>query len=167
MLRAIETGYVQGEIGEAAYREQREVEAGHRVIVGVNQFRQAEAHPPATLRVDPAVLERQKARLARVRAGREAARGRERLTDRGVLAGARTSPFTGGATVGDRIRMQDHSPDTGVFVRGMAPRGRLGGLAPATAGVVAVLDASGCDVIFIETVGAGQGEVEVAGAADT
>ena len=78
-----------------------------------------------------------------------------------------TSPFTGGAILGDRIRMQDHSTDPGVFVRSMAARGRLGGLAPSTAGAVAVLDAFGCDVIFIETVGAGQGEVDIAGTADT
>jgi LAO/AO transport system kinase len=85
----------------------------------------------------------------------------------GVVAIDPTSPFTGGAILGDRIRMQDHSTDPGVFVRSMATRGRLGGLAPATSGAVAVLDAFGCDVIFIETVGAGQGEVDVAGAADT
>lgn len=85
----------------------------------------------------------------------------------GVVAVDPTSPFTGGAILGDRIRMQDHSTDPGVFVRSMATRGRLGGLAPATTGAVAVLDAFGCDVIFIETVGAGQGEVDVAGAADT
>jgi LAO/AO transport system kinase len=85
----------------------------------------------------------------------------------GVVAVDPTSPFTGGAILGDRIRMQDHSTDPGVFVRSMATRGRLGGLAPATAGAVAVLDAFGCDVVFIETVGAGQGEVDVAGAADT
>ncbi len=85
----------------------------------------------------------------------------------GVVAVDPTSPFTGGAILGDRIRMQDHSTDPGVFVRSMATRGRLGGLAPATAGTVAVLDAFGCDVVFIETVGAGQGEVEVAGTADT
>jgi LAO/AO transport system kinase len=85
----------------------------------------------------------------------------------GVVAVDPTSPFTGGAILGDRIRMQDHSTDPGVFVRSMATRGRLGGLAPATTGAVAVLDAFGCDVVFIETVGAGQGEVEIAGAADT
>jgi LAO/AO transport system kinase len=85
----------------------------------------------------------------------------------GVVAVDPTSPFTGGAILGDRVRMQDHSTDPGVFVRSMATRGRLGGLAPATAGAVAILDAFGCDVVFIETVGAGQGEVDVAGAADT
>ena len=85
----------------------------------------------------------------------------------GVVAIDPTSPFTGGAILGDRIRMQDHSTDAGVFVRSMATRGRLGGLAPATAGAVAVLDAYGCDVIFIETVGAGQAEVDIAGTADT
>jgi LAO/AO transport system kinase len=102
---------------------------------------------------------------AMVRAIREGQRAdRHRV---GVVAVDPTSPFTGGAILGDRIRMQDHSTDPGVFVRSMATRGRLGGLAPATAGAVAVLDAFGCDVIFIETVGAGQGEVEIAGTADT
>ena len=95
---------------------------------------------------------------------REIRLGKRRV---GVVAIDPTSPFTGGAILGDRIRMQDHSADPGVFVRSMATRGRLGGLAPATSGVVAVLDAFGCDIIFIETVGAGQGEVEIAGAADT
>jgi LAO/AO transport system kinase len=85
----------------------------------------------------------------------------------GVVAIDPTSPFTGGAILGDRIRMQDHSTDPGVFVRSMATRGRLGGLAPATAGAVGVLDAYGCDVIFVETVGAGQAEVDIAGTADT
>jgi len=85
----------------------------------------------------------------------------------GVIAIDPTSPFTGGAILGDRIRMQDHSTDPGVFVRSMATRGRLGGLAPATAGAVEVLDAYGCDVIFVETVGAGQAEVDIAGTADT
>ena len=85
----------------------------------------------------------------------------------GVVAVDPTSPFTGGAILGDRIRMQDHSTDPGVFVRSMATRGRLGGLAPATAGAVAVLDAFGCDVVFVETVGAGQAEVDIAGTADT
>lgn len=94
-----------------------------------------------------------------------ALRGSQRRV--GVVAVDPTSPFTGGAILGDRIRMQDHSTDPGVFVRSMATRGRLGGLAPATTGAVAVLDAFGCDVVFIETVGAGQGEVDVAGAADT
>jgi LAO/AO transport system kinase len=85
----------------------------------------------------------------------------------GVVAIDPTSPFTGGAILGDRIRMQDHSTDPGVFVRSMATRGHLGGLAPATGGAVNVLDAYGCDVIFIETVGAGQGEVDIAGTSDT
>lgn len=78
-----------------------------------------------------------------------------------------TSPFTGGAILGDRIRMQDHATDAGVFIRSMATRGSLGGLAPATTDVVKVLDAIGYDIIFIETVGTGQAEVDVVGAADT
>jgi len=84
-----------------------------------------------------------------------------------VVAVDPSSPFTGGALLGDRIRMQDHSTDPGVFIRSMATRGSLGGLAPATADVVKVLDAIGFDMIFIETVGTGQAEVDVVGAADT
>jgi len=87
MLQAIETGYVQREIGEAAYREQREVEAGRRVIVGVNQFQQVDERPPAILKMDPTVLERQKARLARVRAERDAARVQRTLSALGEAAG--------------------------------------------------------------------------------
>ncbi|MDQ7819958.1 MAG: methylmalonyl Co-A mutase-associated GTPase MeaB [Armatimonadota bacterium] len=78
-----------------------------------------------------------------------------------------TSPFTGGAVLGDRIRMQDHATDPGVFIRSMATRGGLGGLAPATADVAKVLDAVGYDLVVIETVGTGQAEVDVVGAADT
>jgi len=85
----------------------------------------------------------------------------------GVVAVDPTSPFTGGAVLGDRIRMQDHSTDPGVFVRSMATRGYLGGLAPATTGVVDVLDASGCDLVLVETVGTGQAEVDVVRLADT
>lgn len=85
----------------------------------------------------------------------------------GVVAVDPTSPFSGGAILGDRIRMQDHSTDPGVFLRSMATRGHMGGLAPAAAGAVQVLDASGCDLIFVETVGTGQAEVDVVGAADT
>jgi LAO/AO transport system kinase len=78
-----------------------------------------------------------------------------------------TSPFSQGAILGDRIRMQDLTSDPGVFVRSMATRGNLGGLAPSTAGVVTALDAFGNDVVLVETVGAGQDEVEVASMADT
>ena len=85
----------------------------------------------------------------------------------GIIAIDPTSPFTGGALLGDRVRMQDHATDPGVFVRSMATRGHLGGLAPATSDVIHVLDALGCAFILIETVGAGQGEVEVVSAADT
>jgi len=84
-----------------------------------------------------------------------------------VVAVDPTSPFTGGALLGDRIRMQDHATDPGVFIRSMATRGSLGGLAPATSDVVRILDAMGYDVIFIETVGTGQAEVDVVRAADT
>lgn len=85
----------------------------------------------------------------------------------GVVAVDPTSPFTGGALLGDRVRMQDHSTDPEVFVRSMATRGSLGGLAPATDEAVAVLDAWGAATVFIETVGTGQAEVDVVSAADT
>jgi len=85
----------------------------------------------------------------------------------GVLAIDPTSPFTGGAILGDRIRMQDHATDEGVFIRSMATRGHLGGLALATPQAVRVLDAAGKPWVIIETVGVGQVEVEIAGAADT
>ncbi len=85
----------------------------------------------------------------------------------GVLAIDPTSPFSGGAILGDRIRMQDHATDEGVFIRSMATRGHLGGLSLATPQAVRILDAAGKPWIIIETVGVGQVEVEVAGAADT
>src|SRR5262249_8216229 len=85
----------------------------------------------------------------------------------GIIAVDPTSPFTGGAILGDRIRMRDHSGDPGVFIRSMATRGSLGGLARTTGDVVRVLDAAGFDLIFIETVGAGQSEVDIASAAQT
>jgi LAO/AO transport system kinase len=83
-----------------------------------------------------------------------------------VLAIDPSSPFSGGAILGDRVRMQDHTADTGVFVRSMATRGQLGGIAAATADAVAVLDAAGFDVIIIETVGVGQDEVDIVRLAD-
>ena len=85
----------------------------------------------------------------------------------GVLAIDPTSPFTGGAILGDRVRMQDHATDEGVFIRSMATRGHLGGLALATPQAVRVLDAAGKPWVIVETVGVGQVEVEIAGAADT
>ena len=85
----------------------------------------------------------------------------------GVLAIDPTSPFSGGAILGDRVRMQDHATDPGVYIRSMATRGHLGGLALATPRAVRVLDAAGKPWIIIETVGVGQVEVEIAGAADT
>jgi len=84
-----------------------------------------------------------------------------------VLAVDPTSPFTGGALLGDRIRMQSHGGDAGVFIRSMASRGRLGGIARATGDAVALFDAAGFAVVIVETVGAGQGEVEIASAAHT
>lgn len=80
----------------------------------------------------------------------------------GIVAVDPTSPFTGGAILGDRLRMQDLSGDNGVFIRSMATRGNLGGLASATADALKVLDAAGFDVILVETVGAGQSEVNIA-----
>jgi LAO/AO transport system kinase len=84
-----------------------------------------------------------------------------------VLAIDPTSPFSGGALLGDRIRMQGHATDPGVFIRSMGSRGQLGGLAAATPGVLRVLQAAGYQVILVETVGVGQAEVEIASAADT
>lgn len=85
----------------------------------------------------------------------------------GVIAVDPTSPFSGGAVLGDRVRMQRHASDPGVFVRSMAARGHLGGLAGTTADLVLVLDAAGVDVVIVETVGVGQGEVDVVRLADT
>ncbi len=85
----------------------------------------------------------------------------------GVVAVDPASPFTGGAILGDRIRMQDHVGDPGVFVRSMSSRGHLGGLADSSARVVALLDAAGFDPVIVETVGVGQSEVEVVETADT
>src|SRR5687768_8877222 len=85
----------------------------------------------------------------------------------GVLAIDPSSPFTGGAFLGDRVRMQDHALDAGVFIRSMATRGHLGGLALATPEAIRVLDAAGFPLVLVETVGVGQVELEIAGAADT
>ena len=84
----------------------------------------------------------------------------------GIVAVDPTSPYTGGAILGDRIRMQEHFADPGIYIRSMATRGSLGGLARATADVTTVLDASGRDVILIETVGVGQDEVDIVRLAD-
>jgi LAO/AO transport system kinase len=105
--------------------------------------------------------------------------GKSSLTDRliahfrgegrsvGVVAVDPTSPFSGGAILGDRIRMQDHAVDPGVFIRSLATRGNLGGLSRSTADVVTVMDAMGKDVIIVETVGVGQDEIEIAALAHT
>ncbi|MGA7686878.1 MAG: methylmalonyl Co-A mutase-associated GTPase MeaB [Terriglobales bacterium] len=84
----------------------------------------------------------------------------------GIIAVDPTSPYTGGAILGDRIRMQDHHADPGIFIRSMATRGSLGGLARTTADVATVLDAAGRDLIMIETVGVGQDEVDIVRLAD-
>src|SRR5580765_1836715 len=84
----------------------------------------------------------------------------------GVIAVDPTSPFSGGAVLGDRLRMQSHAGDAGVFIRSMATRGHLGGLARATADAALVLDASGKDIVVIETVGVGQDEVDIIRTAD-
>lgn len=84
-----------------------------------------------------------------------------------VLAIDPTSPFTGGALLGDRLRMQAHATDPGVFIRSMATRGHLGGLALAAPEAIRILDASGRDLVVVETVGVGQVEVEIAKSADT
>lgn len=105
--------------------------------------------------------------------------GKSSLTDRliahyraagrtvGVVAVDPTSPFTGGAILGDRIRMQDHATDPGVFIRSLATRGHLGGLSRSSADVVQVLDAMGKDVVLVETVGVGQDEIEISALAHT
>jgi LAO/AO transport system kinase len=105
--------------------------------------------------------------------------GKSTLTDRliahvrkagktvGVLAVDPTSPFTGGAILGDRIRMQDHATDPGVFIRSLATRGNLGGLSRATGDCIRVMDAMGRDVIIVETVGVGQDEIDIAQMAHT
>ena len=85
----------------------------------------------------------------------------------GVLAVDPTSPFSGGAILGDRVRMQQHATDGGVFIRSMGSRGHLGGLALATSDAAKILDAAGYDIVIFETVGIGQSEVEVAGRVDT
>ncbi len=85
----------------------------------------------------------------------------------GVLAVDPSSPFSGGALLGDRVRMSDHVLDPEVYIRSMASRGHLGGLSWTTPQALRVLDAAGCEVILVETVGVGQSEVEIAGLADT
>src|SRR6184192_1392023 len=92
---------------------------------------------------------------------------RERGTTVGVVSVDPSSPFTHGALLGDRIRLADHFLDPGVFIRSMGARGHLGGLAEATLQALLVLDAAGKELVFLETVGAGQSEVEVIGIADT
>jgi LAO/AO transport system kinase len=84
----------------------------------------------------------------------------------GIIAVDPTSPYTGGAILGDRIRMQDHFSDPGIYIRSMATRGSLGGLARTTADVTTVLDASGRDIVIVETVGVGQDEVDIVRLAD-
>jgi LAO/AO transport system kinase len=96
---------------------------------------------------------------------RESERG-ERAANVGVIAVDPTSPFNGGAVLGDRIRMQAHAADERVFIRSMATRGHLGGLSRATSDAALVLDAAGCDVVIIETVGVGQDEVDIVRTAD-
>ena len=92
-------------------------------------------------------------------------RGREQRV--GVLAVDPSSPFTGGALLGDRVRMQMHATDTDVFIRSMASRGQLGGMAASTPQAVRVLESTGFDVVLVETVGVGQAEVDIAATADT
>ena len=85
----------------------------------------------------------------------------------GVIAIDPTSPFSGGAILGDRVRMQSHSTDEGVFIRSLATRGHLGGISRSTHDIIKVMDAMGKDSIFVETVGVGQDEVDIVNAADT
>src|SRR5204863_7851723 len=92
---------------------------------------------------------------------------REQQRTVGVVSVDPSSPFTHGALLGDRIRLTDHFLDPDVFIRSMGTRGHLGGLAEATLQALLLLDASGKDIVFLETVGAGQSEIEVIGVADT
>jgi len=92
---------------------------------------------------------------------------RKRSCRVGIVAIDPSSPFSGGALLGDRVRMQDLSGDSGIFIRSMASRGSLGGLAKMTGNVVKILDAAGYDIILVETVGAGQAEVDIASTAHT
>lgn len=85
----------------------------------------------------------------------------------GVIAIDPTSPFSGGAILGDRLRMDEFSLDNKVFIRSMASRGRLGGIAPATSAFIKILEVYGCDIIIVETVGTGQSETDIIGMADT
>jgi len=94
-------------------------------------------------------------------------RGRERGLRVGVLAVDPTSPFSGGALLGDRVRMQEHATDDGVFIRSMASRGQLGGLSWTAPQAIRIMDAAGFDVILVETVGVGQAEVKIASLADS
>lgn len=91
-------------------------------------------------------------------------RSRDRTV--GIVAIDPTSPFSGGALLGDRIRMQSHTDDEGVYVRSMATRGHVGGVASATSDAVVVLDAAGMDIVIVETVGVGQGQIDIALTAD-
>jgi len=91
---------------------------------------------------------------------------RSREKSVGIIAVDPSSPFTGGAILGDRIRMQGHASDEGIFIRSMATRGYLGGLAQATGDAALLLDAAGKDIVLIETVGVGQGEIEIVRLAD-
>ena len=99
-------------------------------------------------------------------ADRLAAHYRAQAKGVGIIAVDPSSPFTGGAILGDRIRMQRHSSDDGVFIRSMATRGQLGGLAQSTGDVMLLLDAAGKEMILVETVGVGQGEIEIVRLAD-
>jgi len=92
---------------------------------------------------------------------------REKGLEVGIMAVDPTSPFTGGAILGDRIRMQQHYLDEGVFIRSMATRGSHGGLPKTASSVTKLLDAAGKDIVFVETVGVGQGEIDVMEAVDT
>lgn len=94
-------------------------------------------------------------------------RFRQRGETVGCIAIDPTSPFSGGAILGDRVRMQDHADDEGVFIRSVATRGHLGGLSRSTPAMVQVMDAMGFDLILVETVGVGQDEIEIVGLADT
>ena len=137
-----------------------------------------EDEAPAGAELDAPDLRADRTRLSDRRLPAPPGSGKSTLVDRltaairatsqtvGIVAVDPTSPFSGGAILGDRVRMQAHAGDAGVFIRSMATRGHLGGLARATSEVALVLDASGKDVVIIETVGVGQDEIDIVRTAD-
>ncbi|HEY1738249.1 MAG TPA: methylmalonyl Co-A mutase-associated GTPase MeaB, partial [Acidimicrobiia bacterium] len=150
VVSLVEQGGEPARVASAQYHRR----AGHAWVVGMTGAPGA-GKSTLTDRLVAALLDR------RAHGGNSAG---ERV---GVLAIDPTSPFTGGAILGDRVRMQEHATDPRVFIRSMATRGHLGGLSASAPQAARLLDAAGYDWVIVETVGVGQVEVEVAGHADT